>query len=176
MIQKCSNVRTAAISVARELAFANDSQPDRLESAITGALWEWAFASEDVRRQIAANGSELSVCVECYLSELLKSVAVTRSKGTWCDGVLEQSIFKLSRLELAVAGACFCPNEVAPFEIVFHFAKRRDLVPLRTVFCFGDLRRWERSWRIQEAQALVQKRPRKYCDWLVAVELTPEEA
>jgi hypothetical protein len=105
MIQKCSNVRTAAISVARELAFANDSQPDRLESAITGALWEWAFASEDVRRQIAANGSELSVCVECYLSKLLKSVAVTRSKGTWCDGVLELSISKLSRLELAVAGA-----------------------------------------------------------------------
>jgi hypothetical protein len=106
---------------------------------------------------------------------LFHSVDFTRSRGIWCDGVLQLSIARLHRLGLAISGVCYCPHELAPFELEFHFERRRDLVPLRTVLRFGDLghgRNGAMHTSAKNAVVIVANRPKRNQDWAVAVELT----
>ncbi len=116
--------------------------------------------------------------LEFYLCGAFHLIAFTRSRGIWCDGVIELSIEKLNRRAFRIAGAAFGPNELTAFEIEFHYAVRRGRNPLRTIIRFGfagpdgEIRQPKEK----DAPRIVANRPRRDHEWAVAVELTPLEA
>ncbi len=153
-------------------------QTDPLEAAIAAELWRWAFAPQEVRVDIAAVQSELSTKLEFYLCGAFQLIDFTRSRGIWCDGVIELSIMKISRCSFLTVGAAYAPTHLAPFEIEFHFGRRRDHVPLRTIIRFGKRGPdSEIQWyaNTKNAATIVANRPQYDRDWAIAVELTSTE-
>ena len=162
----------------RPFADHRQSPSDSVETAIATELWRWAFLSPDVRGELTANGSGLCVTIEFYLCGEFQRIDFTRSHGIWCDGVTELSIRKLNRRAFLIAGAAFSPHHLAPFEIEFHFDRRRDQRPSRTIIRFGERDRdgsirWHRNDK--NAATMVANRPTENRNWAVAVELTPNE-
>ena len=107
----------------------------------------------------------------------LADIPRTRELGTWCDGVTELEIISNARRIFLVNGVGWFPHFLAPFQLEFHFLRRRETCPERILLRLGfrnelvaanacvssqRLRRWQLS-----------KRPRRNQDWEVAVELTP---
>jgi hypothetical protein len=151
-------------------------QTDPLEKRIASELWKWAFLSPGERREVTANGSDLCVMIEFYLSGIFQQFAFTRSRGIWCDGVVELSIRQMNRRAFVIVGIAFAPSQLAPFEIEFHFTRRRDKEPLRAIVRFGGCEDdGEVHWHsnLKNAAATLAKRPKCDRDWAVAVELTP---
>lgn len=148
---------------------------DPLETKIATELWRWAFLSDEERARWAANAREFEECLEFYLCSLFETVEFTRSRGIWCDGVMNLVMTRPSRLSFLIAGAAWAPNEVRPFELEFYFSKRRSLTPIRTVlrFGFGNSTGSGRHRRCLDAEGIVANRPRRNPDWAVAVELRP---
>jgi hypothetical protein len=137
------------------------------------------FLKDDARREIVAAQSDLAVCIEFYLCGVFRLVPVAQSHGWWCDGVIELSIEKLNRTSFLIAGAAYCENSaagfLAPFEIEFHFAKRRDPGPARIIVRFGELDHHGSIRTTQENPTVIAaSRPTQDRDWVIAVELTPE--
>jgi hypothetical protein len=148
---------------------------DPAETRIADELWQWAFLSPSERREVTANGSDLSVMIEFYLSGIFQQLEFTRSQGIWCDGVVELSIRQMNRRAFVIVGIAFAPNRLAPFEIEFHFDRRRDKEPMRAIIRFGGCEDdGEIHWHtnLKNAAAILAKRPKFDRDWAVAVELT----
>jgi hypothetical protein len=114
------------------------SGSDPIERAVAKQLWRWAFADDETRAEITAVRSDLTLCLEWHLGGLFELIDFTRSRGVWCDGIIEMSIRRLHRRAFLIVGASYSPNNLAPFEIEFHFARRRDLEPVLTVLRFGQ--------------------------------------
>ena len=109
---------------------------------------------------------------------MFQLIDFTRSRGIWCDGVIEMSVSRINRRAFIIAGVAFSPVRLAPFEIDFHFARRRGKEPLRTIIRFGDRDsdgeiHWHKNWT--NAPTALANRPKCNRDWAVAVELTPME-
>ena len=152
-------------------------QSDSLETAIANELWRWAFLPHGARSETTVR-SELSVWLEFYLCGAFHLIDFTRSRGIWCDGIIELSIARINRRAFLITGVAYAPNELAPFEIEFHFARRRDHEPARTIIRFGELDPdGEIKWHTnaKDAATIVANRPQIDRDWAVAVELTPAE-
>lgn len=155
-----------------------EPQPDPIETAIARELWRWAFLPPQARSEVTAAGSELSLMLEFYLCGAFQLVDFTRSRGIWCDGVIELSIHRINRRAFVIYGVAYSPTNLAPFEMELHFSRRRDHDPLRTIIRFGELDPvGEIQWHTNEKHVatIVANRPRSDPDWAVAVELTPTE-
>jgi hypothetical protein len=127
---------------------------------------------------VTAAQSELSVAIEFYLCGVFQLVDFTRSRGIWCDGVVQLSISKINRCAFRLIGVAYAPNNLAPFEIEFHFARRRDHQPLRTIIRFAEADpNGEIQWHSNQKNAATILANRPHCDrnWAVAIELTPAE-
>lgn len=150
---------------------------DPNEAAIAEELWRWVFLPENERGQVTAHQARLRLIIEFQLCGLFQLIEFTRSRGIWCDGVLELSITRPRRLEFIIAGAAFCPYDMAPFELEYHSARRRDDQPSRTFLRFGDRRpSCGNGWQSNEKVAcrIVANRPTDLADWAVAVEIVAE--
>jgi hypothetical protein len=173
--------RGHGIASERKKTFAesNKINRDSLEVQTVRELWRWAFAGDDVRREIEDPRSELAGCLEFYLCHLLDFVPAARSLGWWCDGVLSLSIARPSRLSIRVAGTAYLDScGVGPFELEFHFARRRGVQPTRIMLRCGHRDQLETTaWRtkLKNAAAIVRARPPRDDEWAIAVEFTPEE-
>jgi len=169
------------IASERKKTFADSKQNNRdsLEARIVGDLWQWAFASEEARDDIVKSQSSFAVCLEFYLGQLLHFVPLAKSRGWWCDGVLELRIARTSRLSFRIVGAAYLGAcNVGPFELEFYFARRRDIEPTKVILRCG-LRDdsglvWRRG-RERNAAAIVSARPPRDDEWAIAVEFLPEE-
>jgi hypothetical protein len=172
-------MRTSPCGFPGRITFAErDQRSDALEQEIAAGLWRWAFLSPDAREELAANRSDLSLAIEYYLGGVFQVIDFTRFRGIWCDGVLELCVEKITRCSFMVTGISFSPSLLAPFEIEFHFSRRRDTDPVRTIIRFGDRDTdGEIYWHRNSANAatIVANRPKRNRDWAVAVELTPQE-
>ena len=84
---------------------------------------------------------------------------------------------RVSRRAFRLVGAAYCPDELAAFEVECHFAERRSQVPMKTIIRLGvpgpdgEIRRAKEK----DATRIVANRPRRDCDWVVAVEMIPSE-
>jgi hypothetical protein len=156
------------------------SNPDSLEFRIASELWRWAFLKDDARSELQSPRGDLALNIEFYLCGVFRIVPVAQSNGWWCDGVMELSITKISRTSFRIAGAAYFGNSapcyLAPFELEFHFAKRRNPEPARVIVRFGELGP-NGSIRLckypRNAALIATNRPRQERDWVIAVELTP---
>jgi hypothetical protein len=85
--------------VFEESSFADKKQvrPDPLETSIASELWRWAFSPTEARAEIIRPQSELAGAVEWWLCGALEPVPFTRSRGIWCDGVIDLSIERVNR-------------------------------------------------------------------------------
>jgi len=139
-------------------------------------LWNWKFADKRDRDEITCSTSNLLTFIEFYLP--FDQIGYTRKLGIWCDGILQLSIDQLDRCGFLIAGVGYFPNQLAPFELEFHFANRRDLAPQRIILRFAELgHKDEIRWHENEknAEIIFSQRPSLSKDWAVAVELTPIE-
>ncbi len=153
-------------------------ESDTLEQSIAGELWRWAFESPKAQADITAVRSSLLVALEFYLCGAFHLIDFTRARGIWCDGVIELAISRLDRQAFLLSGVGYFPNELAPFEIEFHFARRRDRQPTRTIIRLG----WADSegeirWKTKKrnVSGISTSHPTSLKDWAVAVEVTPGE-
>lgn len=167
---------TNSCNPPEEIAFNDHPHPTErtLEQNITATLWRWKFAAPTERDAIVAD-SEFPLMLEFWFP--LDDIPLTRKLGTWCDGITTLEITSNSRCSFSIAGIGYFPTYLAPFELEFHFAKRRDIDPISIVLRLGfrdglmpanregPLRMWK------EVVAL-SKRPQRNSDWAVAVELT----
>lgn len=74
-----------------------------------------------------------------------------------------------------MAGLAFIRQTLAPFEIEFHFARRRDEKPKRTIIRLGDrdkIGEIRLHSNQKNAAKILANRPQIDRDWAVAVELT----
>ena len=159
------------------IVFANELQPqtDPLEATIASELWRWAFLPNEERDEITAVTSKLSAAIEYHLCNAFHLVEFTRSRGIWCDGVVELQIEKTKRCSFIIVGAAWCPNSLAPFELEFHFDRRRDPLPVRSIVRFGRVNNHKQlqSYGQKSAAKIVATRPTTIQDWAIAVEMTP---
>lgn len=149
--------------------------PHCLEASIASELWRWAFATPNERAGITAPQSSLSVKLEFYLCDVFDLIVLTRSRGIWCDGVVELSIVRIGRLAFRVVGAGYFPGNLSAFEIEFHFAQHRSCLVRRIIFRFGLARHGGgiREPREKDVARIVANRPTRDEEWAVAVEITP---
>lgn len=111
--------------------------------------------------------------LEYYLCGVFHLIDYTRSRGIWCDGIVELSITKTTRLSFLIVAAAYCPNALAPIEIEFHFPARRSCHPACVLLRFNDPGEGSNS---RDAYMVLSRRPQLDRDWTVAVELTDLES
>ncbi len=128
---------------------------------------------------MSGDSRPLSLLIEFYLSGFFEhQIEFTRSRDIWCDGIVGLRIERTSRLSIVVCGVAYCPHDWAPFELEFHFKRRRDIEPLKVVLKFGELNSGGELLthsRSKSPEAILARRPNLNRDWAVAVELTPDE-
>jgi hypothetical protein len=163
-------------------AFADSdrSNPYARQQQIAIDLWNWAFADAEARREMTVPNGIFAGRIEYYLSSLLDSVPLAKRRGWWCDGVLELSITRHSRVSFRIAGvAYFDEMGVGPFELEFHFAHRRDVQPIRVILRCGfrdEVRQAASHRRSKTGAEVARLRPPRDDEWAIAVEFIPKEA
>lgn len=117
--------------------------------------------------------------MEFSLCQVFKRIEFTRDQRIWCDGVLALSITRPHRRMFLLVGVAYSPNALAPFEVEFHYARRRDTLPTKSIVRFGFADRTkahEQRYKVANAlgfaEQLLQTRPKTNQGWSVAVELT----
>jgi hypothetical protein len=150
-----------------DLAF--DDQFDPLEARISELLWSWASGSDGEDQRLTRNQGDLALAVEFYLCGVFQKVDYTRSRGIWCDGVLDLFIENISACSFRLQAAAYCPHEIAPIEIEFHYKQLNQDQADRVVVRYGDSRHPHKNPRPILRRHI---RPTSNEDWLVAVELT----
>ena len=137
-------------------------------------LWQWRFAALTVRDRIVAD-ADLASLLEFWFP--FEEIALTRRLGTWCDGIPILRLQDFNRTAFVMAGVGYFPNDFSPFELEFHYNKRRDRLTSRIVLRFGisnhegGLKTFACSTAPEQVLA---RSPRQVRDWAVAVELTPQ--
>ena len=104
-------------------------------------------------------------------------IETPRRLGTWCDGIPLLTVADLSRTAFALAGVGYFPHELSPFELDFHYLRRRDMHTTRIEFRFGmrDADGGLRTFATNKPpDAILMQRPRDLRQWAVAVELSPQ--
>ena len=76
-------------------------------------MWQWAFRNNEVRSSRTKSACELPTALEYYLGRAFELIEFTRSRGIWCDGVLELSIARINRLGFLLSGVAY-PIDVLP--------------------------------------------------------------
>lgn len=161
------------------VVFAKNLQPidDLTAQRIAEQLWTWAFLPNDGARAEMLEDPSLSTLIEFYMCGLFWGLPAARSgsKGWWCDGIVDLEVEKLARTTFRIAGVAYYPYLLAPFEMDFHFSRRRDLKPICIIFRFGELT-FHGSIRVHEnynrRDCILRNRPTRDCDWFIAVEFT----
>ncbi len=75
-----------------------------------------------------------------------------------------------------MAGVGYFPNNLNPFEVEFHFEKRRDIQPQKIKLRFGKLDGIGQLVRYDIKKYppnILSQRPTEDSDWAVVVELPP---
>lgn len=159
-----------------EAIFNDSNSPTRksAEECLSAILWEWRFADREDRNEILVKRG-LALQLEFWMPfELIDSA---KQDGLWCDGIALMTVSDINRTAIRVSGVGYFPHSLAPFEIEFHWAKRRDLQTTKIVLRvgFAPASRVRGLSRIQTDPAeLLSHRPTDDQDWAIAVELTPD--
>jgi len=138
-------------------------------------LWRWKFAAPTERDAIVAD-TKLALMLEFWFP--LADIPLTRKLGTWCDGITTLDISSNSHCSFSLAGVGYFPTYLAPFELEFHFANRRDIDPSSIVLRLGFRNGLMPANATGDPStkndaAAFANRPQRNSDWAVAVELTP---
>ena len=120
----------------------------------------------------------------------LSEIEFTRNLNLWCDGIPFIQIQDIHRTAFTIGGVGYFPHQLSPFEVGFHFNRRRDLDPSRITLKFGILDRsgpffvvrspctkvsigQVRTFPMNKDPGVVfSHRPQRLEDWAVAVEFS----
>lgn len=150
-----------------ELVF--DNQSDPFEARISELLWSWVSGSDGERQQITRDQGGLASILEFYLCGVFRKVGYTHSRNIWCDGVCDLFVESISDCSFRIEAAAYCPSELAPVELEFHYTRPNQDQADRVVVRYGDSRPPGKTPRPILRRRI---RPTSNEDWLVAVELT----
>jgi hypothetical protein len=86
-------------------------------------------------------------------------------------------IAAISRTAFRIIGVGYFPHQITPFELEFHFSKRRDMTPQKIILRLGHVshERYQTVGHAKHPQNILDSRPAINSDWAVAVELTETE-
>jgi hypothetical protein len=122
---------------------------------------------------------EIRSLLEWYICECL-SYGPDSLESWWSDGVIHLEIHETAPDSFKLLGVTWidCLG-TAPFEIDVELNSRDDSHFAKTVFRIGVLNDWgcpKIVDRRLNARSVLESRPRRNCDWAMAVELTPPHA
>lgn len=149
--------------------------PDSLEPQISAILWTWRFTETNDRDQLIEN-SDLASLLEFWIP--YSDIPFTRKHNAWCDGIPLLRVTDLNRTAFLLAGVGYFPNDFSPFELEFHYAKRRDMLTKKIVFRWGIVDGRGKLITFgtnKDPSTIFDKLPTQNRQWAVAVELMPEQ-